>query len=129
MDEQTFAAVAAGVEIGVPLRLAILMLRLATIRKRIIVPLGATTPLFVYWFFPGHFVTYYLSIDGPRHDAYLPPWVVAFPLWVTSLIISAGLLFLSRPKGLVGRYLLGTGAILCAYLLLFHILGPAYWTA
>jgi hypothetical protein len=105
MDTQTMIYLAAAFELGVPVALGFLAAVRPTLRKWVVVVLGALTPLLLS-----------LAVTAVRHFAFAQEeagfaiwemWLTSFYPYLGCLAFGSALGLLKVPTGLSARYILG----------------------
>jgi len=94
------------VDLGALLLLAILFFRLPRLRKKVVVVLGALTPILAFY---AEIIVAFMLDPNDRSNAFsfYAGWVMTFGAFVASFIVGALLTFVPRPTSLFGRYLVG----------------------
>ena len=109
MSEIQESIAAAIVEIGLPLLTAAGCAIFPRQRRRLVVALGALTPIsLVYWYLLAFFGLAWLRQQWPEDDwAFHAAWIMTFAAFMLSVVLGALLAFVPYPKRNWARYLMG----------------------
>lgn len=105
MDTQTSIYLAAAFELGVPVALVFLGAFRPSLRKWVVVVLGALTPLLLSLAVTG--VRHFVFAEEEAGFAIWEMWLTSFLPYVACFAAGSGLGLLKVPTGLPARYILG----------------------
>ena len=106
MSDELLTTIAVSVDLGVLLVLATLFFHVPRLRKKVVVVLGALTPILA--FYGAIIVAFALDPhDVSNGFSFYAGWVMTFEAFLESLAVGVFLAFVPRPINLFGRYLVG----------------------
>lgn len=106
MSEEALTIAAVAVELGIPLVATLLFWRRPALRPRLVVILGAITPVLI--FYAAITVSFLIDSDDPGNRfAFFAAWIMSFFVYFAILVAGLLLSIVPKPIHLGGRYALG----------------------